>query len=736
MSKNFEYPDPRWTRVPGRWPTPVRVALSPSASLPATERVSNVTATASPPSTHSNNIHSPNNDAAQIQEERRAEQLRLFLRLPPTSTRIKEKLETGLVESKIGKFAASATAHYGKDLFPRLPDRAVIGVDEDTIHKRDSYIDIVNDALNHSRTNLKSGERPDFELDALAQGDQYHSRNSYLRIAREAIVSSKSPTPVCRTYPLDPFTEPFMPSRSGADAYMHLLDTPLQKPIVPEMRHKQRNTEANLDDTRVSELTATDRPPDMNRSHKPRIFLPDNDPMTGQQSTKRKTPLPGSTGAKPADALPRRSKPTIATPIHHEIKAKTYHGFEQEKVKLAPKPKTYPEEEILPSGERMRVVRTDCGNNTTLVGDDLTVWFTKAPPESPGTQSELYRDLSDNTRELKAEKKARRRTGLQSFRFESDIPQRPVRTDPGPVLNESLSPTVTKPIPLTTKRKPVYNEGRDHAAVSRSEASETHNKSGTEPKLTKLITEEKQHGSRSTAKLDQTPTDVRQQRVRLLNKEPRHRTATVTTTADSGLNPKAGTFHAEDHPVSLRAGLPHFNPKAPTFNPKDELYMPKGYAPTFNPKASTFHPEDERHIHEGPAVTFNPNPKASTFHPAEETSSATRLATKPVTTPASEGIAKAAPTARTMESMIPGIQVYAQPTRTLSEFHRTNKIATETNANPVKFGDTHLTDPATDWQEKNRRALAKLTQEREEKRRKRHAREAREKKEQEKERRK
>ncbi|KAJ9651831.1 hypothetical protein H2198_008896 [Neophaeococcomyces mojaviensis] len=83
-------------------------------------------------------------------------------KIPTMSNPITDSLKAKIRNGPVGKSLGKLAVEHDLVSIPQPPADAVLGIPEDEKHSRNSYICIMNDALDYARTHLEKGERPVF----------------------------------------------------------------------------------------------------------------------------------------------------------------------------------------------------------------------------------------------------------------------------------------------------------------------------------------------------------------------------------------------------------------------------------------------------------------------------------------------------------------------------------------------------------------------------------------------
>lgn len=277
---------------------------------------------------------------------------------PSVSKRIKTRLRTGFVEGQIGKLIAEAALHHDLADIPRMPEKALVGVSGDEMHSRDSYISIVNTAIDHARMHLKPGERHDY----FAEANETPVKKS-CHMPNLAVEETNMP-----------------PVRAGPQ---QVLD---DKPPTCE-RYEVRTQ--NMADIRQRYMSETrDHRSDTSNSG---LFKTD-DKVNDNSATLR-----------------NEDKIDWRRPIKQPYKGGSFHGLESTKPPVEPKCHTFhaTDRKLLQDRPVLRPVL-----HLTTQGEDIShildAKLVSTTPLSSTTESEVFRSLSAKTRDRKLASKERR----------------------------------------------------------------------------------------------------------------------------------------------------------------------------------------------------------------------------------------------------------------------------------------------------------------------------------------
>ena len=687
----------RWMQdnPPGRWPSPTEVAFLLKASMQGEgynpEQVSGTpinTYTYSriptrrrssrplhqQPLDCTNSPYSPEADASQQIEDHRADALQYLERqkanVPNIGKRVKTKvregtdvIKDGIVEGQVGYVLGKFAVEHDLANIPRMPEEALLGVTEDQYHSRDSYIAICNKALDHARQELKKGEMPII----LAP-----SRDG------EAAAGDGPSRQTCPAAPIRPIT-------GGPDAYMHLLDDP---PVLPQ---KFRSAPPALvgHKAKLAERWQRANRHNSGSDNMYKDSMPDRHPTAlrpGRES-KGKRGVSWKLDPKP------ETEQKVSDDNTQDI-GSSYTRPDRHPTSLIPRARARYKQQSVPA-----LTRTDSGRPIHQLSHEIQrSWESAdvlAPRTPPTPDVEMYRKLSRKSREGWKQKKVRRDTTIVGSSELSAVNDAMAR-----IKEMSSEPTEKPAEDIPTLTMPAE-------AVARLKQM---GKKPTEPVKTIHV------GLNPQARTWESQA------------HPATRTIRRQPTA-AALNPQAKTWETEDnatHPVRSKptrqpprkanADAAPLNPQAKTWDNKPlpllGVPMKRNFNPTTKPKST--HPPPAP----APApATLNPQARTWDNKPLPPLGIPIKRAPKqPQPQPQPTTTATLNPQAKTWDSqLLPlGAPIKRKPVptpapfhqvdlaRTLSAYHRQTRAAPAPASGPVKFGDTHVEDPAVRLAERER----------------------------------
>lgn len=367
MSNTFHNSQKRWSPITPDtycdccWLTPAAVALCAQSTISKCHKglepdLYNDMPVASGSSTVNSNVLSNTHENRRnsfSQEESTAHNNYLKTKSPSIGKRFKEKLRTGFVEGQIGKLVAEAAIHHDLADVPSMPEKALIGVNSDELHSRDSYISIVNTAIDHARRNLKPGERHVYNV----------KMNDELFYPSQLSAAQKDKSTALHT-----------------DGNLYDVHEDLRRPrimhqnlqnhsLTSQMRNGRSQNPANELQLPKSEIV----------ERHPTVLHPGQHPFI-EKATKIDT---------------RHEEPCKIDwrqPVYQPYKGASFHGHEASKPICQPRGHTF-HAQTSSSGDMMHI---------------LDAKLVKPMPLSPISESEIFRDLSAGTRSKKRAYKERR----------------------------------------------------------------------------------------------------------------------------------------------------------------------------------------------------------------------------------------------------------------------------------------------------------------------------------------
>jgi len=635
-------------------------------------------------------------DALQYLERQKANVPNIGKRV---KTKVRERAETikdGIIEGQVGYALGKFAVEHDLANIPRLPEDALLGVAEDQYHSRDSYIAICNKALDHARQELKKGEMP-IILAPSRDGED-----------------NTADGPSRQTCP----AAPSRPLTGGPDAYMHLLDDP---PVLPQKfqsappaldahkarlaeRRQRANRQNSGSDTMYKDLTPDRyptalRPGRESKGKRTVSWKLDPKPEPERQVKDDSTQYPGL-----SDTSPYRH-PTALRPRA---------------------PSTY-KEQSAPAPTRPDITRTNSGRPIKQLSHEIQrSWETAdvLAPQTPTTPNmEMYRKLSRKSRQGWKQKKVRRDTTIVGSGELSAVNDAMARIKAMSEQPTEDIPTITMPAEAVARLKQM-------------------GKKPSEPVKTIQVGLNPQARTWEGQPQPDTRTIRRQPTAAALNPQAKTWEAKDKATASVRsqptpqpsacavpLNPQAKTW--DNKPLPL-LGVPA--KRAPTNRPKP-THNPNAPAPTpnpaaLNPQAKTWEnkplpqlgvpikraPKQPQPRPEAQPTTAAPlNPQAKTWDAQPLPTPSASIKRKPVAPqPQPQRQPQCQPHSATQASPNPAppapfaSQLHqVNVARTLSQYHRQTRATPAPASGPVKFGDTHLEDPAVQHAERARERVVR-----------------------------
>lgn len=516
-------------------------------------------------------------------------------------------------------------------------------------------------AVEHDLANIP--RLPEHALLGVAE-DEYHSRDSYVEIcnqalehARRELKKGKRPiifappdsdddnapgSPLRRTCP----AMPVQPATEGSDAYMHLLDDP---PVLPHKKFISAPAALETQKVRLAERWQRANEHNVGRDNLYKAGTLDRHPTAlrpGRESRDTRTaswkiePVPEEEGTLPAlsNGDDDISTPNMQKPHRHPTA-------------LRPQ---YPSRNT--GTPRGALARTDSGRPVTLVAREIKRSWDSADVQAPRTPTTpdgmIYRQLSHNSKRNSKQKKVRRGTtifGPSEIAAVSDVMAR-IEKMPEEPVDKPVEAAPTIPM----------------SAVSVARLKQMGRKP-TEPVKTIVLNPQARTWEGQAQPRPEAPT------IRRIH-------------GAAALNPQAKTWETNVQPAQQAAG-----PSAP-LNPQAKTWDSKPLPPIGVPIKKR--PAEQESTAAVAAAPLNPQAKTWESQPLPQIGVPIKRKPVPQTS--------TSPTSATANAAFATQIQQVNVARTLSQFHRQTRAAPAPTNAPVKFGDTHLEDPAVQHVERAR----------------------------------